>query len=167
MPEYAGIAATGRSLEGLLNGWFQREADIGGMKVQALLAREADLEGPGEPPLVTIYLYRITLNPALRSAERPAALDLHYLLTPWANSAEQEHRILGMVMECLERTPVLSGPLPHEPGGWAVGDSVQIVPEELSLDLWERLLSALPMGYRLSLGYEARIRQGSPIAPSR
>lgn len=163
MANAARIAAAGRSIEALLNDWFERQGDVAGKQVRASLCREGGLERLVEPPALTVYLYRVGFNPLPRRTREPedaahtADLDLHYLLTPWADSAEEEHQILGMVVDCLHQTPVLSGPLLHETGRWKPRETVPVTPEDISLEVWCGILSALPMGYRLSLAYVARL----------
>ena len=72
------------------------------------------------------------------------ALDLHYLLTPWADNAEHQHMIIGRVMQVLERTPILQGPTLYSPSlplpayasepQSAATDAVQILLEEISTE---------------------------------
>ena len=56
---------------------------------------------------LSLYLYRVTMNEYLRNVPRinqtfddapPIAVDLHYLLTVWANNALAEHTILAWAM---------------------------------------------------------------------
>lgn len=118
------------------------------------------------PPTLSIFLYRVDFNKAMRAAwsavgtrdgRAHLALDLHYLLTPWAGDAEQEHRILGMAMQCLEGTPILNGPLLHLLGEWEAGESIHIVLEEVSTEAVMRTFDSLPTDYRLSVPYIARV----------
>jgi hypothetical protein len=70
---------------------------------------------------------------------------------------EYELRILGRAMQCLETTPVISGPMLHRSGDWAANDSVQIVMEDLSTEAVMRTFDSLPGDYRLSVPYIARV----------
>jgi hypothetical protein len=94
-------------------------------------------------------------------------LDLHYLLTPWAENAEDDHRVLGRAMQILETTPILSGPMLHSSGEWAAGESIQIVLEEVSTEAVMRIFDSLPTDYRLSVPYIARVMRldGRVAAP--
>lgn len=173
MAGFASVAAVGRSLERLLSARFEEEEPVESRTTRAVVIRTEDLRAPagGTPQgvpshAVTIYLYRVDLNQTMRAAWSGVGsqdgrtylpLDLHYLLTPWGDNAEFEHRILGRAMECLEATPVLTGPLLHASGGWAPGESVQLSVEEMSTEALLRVFDCLPTDYKLSVPYVARV----------
>src|SRR5262245_51396353 len=55
------------------------------------------------PTTLSLFLYRVTINEHLRNRARltspgegvpPLAVDLHYLMTVWSDSAAAEHTIL-------------------------------------------------------------------------
>ena len=92
-----------------------------------------------------------------RDGRAHLALDLHYLITPWGENAEEEHRILGRAMQCLETTPILTGPLLHSSGEWDDGEALQIVMEDVGADAVMRMFDSLPADYRLSVPYIARV----------
>ena len=105
-----------------------------------------------QPPMLSIFLYRVDFNKAMRAGwsgvgsldgRSHLPLDLHFLLTAWAANAEFELRILGRAMQCLETYPSLSGPLLAGPS-WATGDSVQVVLEEISTEAVMRTFDSLP-----------------------
>jgi hypothetical protein len=86
----------------------------------------------------------------------PLALDLHYLLTVWADSAVAEHTILAWAMRQLHDRPILDvGALSPE-AGWTPADFIQIIPAELSNEDVMRIWDALDPAYRLSVSYVAR-----------
>ena len=125
------------------------------------LATEADLV-----TTLSLYLYRVTANEHLRTSPRPVdpadarpplAVDLHYLLTVWADSALAEHVILGYAMRELHARPVLDVASLSPEGGWGPGEVVQIIPAELSNEDMMRLWDALEPAYRLSVSYIARV----------
>jgi hypothetical protein len=170
---FAGIAATGKSIERLLNAAFEEEEPVStpGKKTHAVLVRTSDFEelniatAIGSPAL-SVFLYRVDSNKTMRAAwsgvgsidgRSHFAVDLHYLLTPWADNAEFEQRILGKTMQCLETTPVLSGPLLHPSGNWAANETVQVISEELPPESVLRAFDSLPTDYRLSVAYVARV----------
>lgn len=142
-----------------------------GNKTKAVLVRTSDFESANVStkigsPALSIFLYRVDFNKVMRAAwsatsERDGrahlALDLHYLLTPWAGNAEEEQRILGRAMQCLESTPILTGPLLHSSGEWDAGESIQVVLEEVSNEAVMRMFDSLPTDYRLSVPYIARV----------
>jgi len=84
-------------------------------------------------------------------------LDLHFLLTAWATNAEYEYRILGAALECLDTTPILTGPLLYPTADWDDGDAIQLVPEHLEVDTVLRLFDSLEASFRLSMPYVARV----------
>ncbi len=190
MAGFAGIAAVGKSLERFLNAGFeeeQQDADpqrwlVPNKKTKAVLVRTSDFEESvvgtniGSPAL-SIFLYRVDFNKMMRAAWSAVGsqdgfahlpLDLHFLLTPWADNAEFEHRILGKAMQCLETTPMLSGPLlyPSPFVNWAPNESLQIVLEEVSTEALMRTFDSLPTDYRLSVPYIARIARLDGRQPS-
>ena len=85
------------------------------------------------------------------------ALDLHFLFTPWAENANFEHRIVGRVLQCLEDTPILSGPLLNSLGDWSPQEALQICLENLSTEDLMRTFDSLPLDYKLSIPYVVRI----------
>lgn len=183
MAGFAGIAAAGKSIEMMLNACFKDQPPVGGSKTKAVLVRTADFETTkvslniGSPAL-SIFLYRVDFNKVMRAAWSAASaqdgrthlgLDLHYLITPWADNAEDEHRILGCAMQCIESSPILSGPLLHSSGEWGGDESIQLVLEELSTEAVMRTFDSLPTDYRLSVPYIARVMRldGRVAAPER
>ncbi|WP_437277768.1 DUF4255 domain-containing protein [Sorangium sp. So ce375] len=120
---------------------------------------------------VTLYLYRVTVNPHLRNSHHvnalqqtvlPLSVDLHYLVTIWADSALAEHTILGWVVRELHMHQTLSQSDLTSEGGWEGGDLVQLIPAELSNEDLMRLWDALDPGYRLSISYIARVVRIEP-----
>jgi hypothetical protein len=176
------IAATGRSVERLLNACFDEVDPIPDSPVRprAVLIRTEDFEGVGtnqsaiQPPALSIYFYRVDFNKAMRAGWSAVGsmngrahlpLDLHLLLTAWAANAEYELRILGRAMQCLEEHPSLAGPLLVEGAEWAAGDSVQVVMEEITTEAVMRTFDSLPHDYKLSIPYVARVVRldGAPL----
>ena len=185
MASFAAISAAAKSLERLLNRAFAEEQPVSDtIKTRAVLVRTNDFDKSvvaqaiGSPAL-SVFLYRVEFNPTVRAAWSAAGshrglahapLDLHFLLTPWADNAEHELRVLGRAVQCLEETPSLSGPLLHPDGAWAPNESVQVVPEELSVEAVMRTFDSLPTDYRLSVAYVARVvrvdsRVPEPLRP--
>jgi hypothetical protein len=180
---FAGIAAAGKSIEMLLNSCFEdlQPLDEQNNKTKAVLVRTTDFDPSNVSNSIgtralSIFLYRVDFNRVMRAAwagttERDGrahlGLDLHYLITPWADNAVDEHRILGRAMQCLDSTPILSGPLLHSSGEWDAGEAIQIVLEEVSNEAVMRMFDSLPTEYRLSVPYVARVMRldGRVAAP--
>lgn len=150
---------------------------------RAVLVSTADFNVTGaasviKPPVLSIFLVRVEVNQVMRGAWSSAGsedgrshlpLDLHFLLTPWANNAEHEQRILGSAMRCLDERPILSGPLldTTNAGGFGIDEALQIVPGDLGPDGIMRIWDTLDVSYRLSVPYVVRIvRIDSDVTPS-
>lgn len=172
MANFASLAAAGRSLERLLTTAFaEPPLPVPGSVTRAVLVRTEDFDQSGlatiiQRPALSLFLYRVDFNKTMRAAwsavghhdGRPhLPLDLHFLVTPWADNAEHEQSILGRAMQCLEGTPLLGGPLLHASGGFAANEGVQIVMEEISTEAVMRTFDSLPTDYRLSVPYIARV----------
>lgn len=159
MGDHAAIADAGESLLKLL-----RDALAGVVATDHVtLTSPAEIEVDTAPWLAA-FLYHMLPNPDLRNVrpERvsgntlkppPQWLDLYYLLVPYAQKREDEHKILGRVVQALNATPVLRG-------SWLTGSlagtsaEVRVIPHPLGFDetvrLWQ-LFSNRP--YKLSAGY--------------
>lgn len=171
MSRFPSIAATGKSLERFLNLCFEEEQPVEGSTTRAVLVRTEDLAPTASAlaigsPALSILLYRLDFNRTMRAAWSAVGsqdgrarlpLDLHFLLTAWASNAEDEHRILGRAMQCLEITPNLSGPLLDPMAAWAPGEAVQICLAEISTEDVMRTFDSLPLDYKLSVHYVARV----------
>lgn len=117
---------------------------------------------------LTLYLYRVTVNEHLRNLRRqsladpsrdnlPLSVDLHYLLTIWSKSAFTEHTVLAWAMRQLHQHPVLDRSSLSPEAGWGSGESVQLIPAELTTEDVMRIWDALDPPYRLSVSYVARV----------
>lgn len=185
MANFQCVAATGRSIERLLNACFDEVDPIpdSSVRARAVLIRTEDFEGVGttassiQPPALSIFLYRVDFNKSMRASWSSVGnsdgrshlpLDLHMLLTPWAQNAEYELRILGRAMQCLEDHPSLTGPLLVEGADWAPGDSVQVLMEEVTTEAVMRTFDSLPHDYKLSVPYVVRVVRldGTEAAPA-
>jgi hypothetical protein len=173
MADFTAIASVGKSLERFLSACFTDPLvppPVPGSTTKAILARTEDFttEGGGliVPPALSIFLYRIEFNKTMRAAWSAVGsqdglghlpLDLHYMLTPWASDPELEHRIIGRAMQCLETTPILSGPLLTPAGGWAITEGIQMLVEDVPTEWIMRTFDSLPTDFKLSVPYLARI----------
>jgi hypothetical protein len=151
------IAATTAAIKGLLDRAAAGSTDFSSITVSTF--RTDDLQAPptGESsaPVVSIYLYRVTLStvrvgrPAIVDREghrvrAPIVLDLHYLLTAWARSALMQQKLLGWAIRALEDNPVLPATLLND-GGWdgtfGATETVELVwqplPPQEEWDLWQ------------------------------
>lgn len=132
---------------------------------------------------LSLYLYRVTVNEHVRGqpvhrdgrSSVPLAVDLHFLITVWSESAVAEQTICAWVMQQLHQQPIMDISSLTEEGGWRNDDVVQIIPAELSNEDLMRIWDALAPDYRLSVSYIARViridsaemPQGLPVVATR
>jgi len=167
---FGGVSAVGKSIERVLGYAYAAEQPIAGEQTHPLLVRAADMVADGEPqqrqPALSILLYRVDFTKTMRSSLASRAtdegrcylpLDLHYLLSPWADNAEHEQLIVGRTLQALESIGALSGPTLDGTGGFDAQETVALVMEELSTDDMMRTYEALQVEFRLSLPYLARV----------
>lgn len=181
MAGFTAIAAVGKSIERLLAQAFVERQPVPTKTAKVVLIRTEDLDGNGIKNLVgdiglTILLYRVDFNKTMRAAwaaraeddgRGHLALDLHFLLTPWADNAEHQHMIIGRAMQVIERVAMLAGPLLYEPALPSPAyddeprassiDSVQLLLEEISTEALMRTFDSLPGDYHLCVPYVARV----------
>ncbi len=117
-------------------------------------------------PAVTLILYAVTLNEHFRSspnigrtddASVPLSLDLHYLMSAWAENALTEHTILTWAMLELHQHPFLRAPDLSSEAAWDASDMLHILPEELPTDTMTSIWDSFGPSYRLSTGYVVRV----------
>lgn len=134
---------------------------------------------------VSLFLYRVAVNsiqrtppakpgPGGRLCRTQLPLDLHFLLTPWAEDPSLEQVILGWMMRTIEDTPILPAGLLNTltDGVYDSDETVEIVIGQLSNEEMFRIWDVLPNDYQISVPYTARIvridsesdrREGSPV----
>jgi hypothetical protein len=157
MASYPAIAAVGTALVNLLKDATKSEFPQAKFK----LFQAADFGDAAQLPTpegASVYLYRVTVNTSRRNlpprteldgtrTRPPLPLDLHFLITPFAASAEKQYRLLGWILRVIEDTPILPAALLNElEQDGAIFDpdeSVELSLDPLSLSdmaiLWENL----------------------------
>jgi hypothetical protein len=114
---------------------------------------------------VSIYLYRITVNEFLRGAARavapndvniPLSLDLHYLITAWADDFLTEHLIMAWTLRQLYYRQTLTAAELSPEADWGPSDVITLLPAEMSMPDMMRLWDVFEPKYRLSVTYVAR-----------
>lgn len=160
MANFRAIAATSAALLGLIRDFYPR-ADFG-TALDLELYESHNFHAPMADG-ISLFLYRVTINGAVRNLTfrrtpdgkrvRPSLpVDLYYLLTPWAQQADRQQRMLGWAMRFFEDLGVLSASqLNHfvpETNIFAASDGLEIICEPLQLpdylNLWDRLHRHLP-----------------------
>ena len=154
------IAVTGNTIRNLLAEAWPRDVFPG---AQFRLCQAANLvSSPFTDLGVSIYLYRVAHNPTRRNLPprkrlngdrfKPSVpLDLHFLVTAWARTPEQQWALLAWAIRAIEDTPVLPAGLLNQNAGsdpdgtpqnvFSEDESVELVAETLSLQdmvsVWE------------------------------
>jgi hypothetical protein len=130
------------------------------------------LRDPAKPN-ITVFLYRIAVNPQMRNDPRrvrsdgsvvrqPLPLELSFLITAWAKDTRDELRIVGRILQVLyDRAELGAADLVGT--SWEKNDTVQLALESLPLEDHYRIWDANEVPYRLSLTYVARVIGIVPI----
>jgi hypothetical protein len=119
---------------------------------------------------VSLFLYRVTVNTIQRTpVPRPGPkgrqrrpqlpLDLHFLLTPWADHSSLAQAILGWMMRTIEDTAILPAGLLNTvtDGVFDDDETVEIVAGQMTNEEMFRIWDVLPRDYQISIPYTARI----------
>lgn len=119
---------------------------------------------------VSLFLYRVTVNTIQRTpVPRPGPkgrqrrpqlpLDLHFLLTPWADHSSLAQAILGWMMRTIEDTAILPAGLLNAvtDGVFDDDETVEIVAGQMTNEEMFRIWDVLPRDYQISIPYTARI----------
>jgi Pvc16 N-terminal domain len=167
MANHRAIYAVGSSLASFLQNSFP--ADLrASHPCQFKLVSSGEMSGSDEQTfdkMVSIYLHRITVNEHYRNATKPQepggkkpviGLDLHYLLTYWGRSAEDEQLVMAWTMRQLQMNSILDKSILSNSADWAADETIQLTASNLSLEDIMRVWDALAPKYRLSIAYTAR-----------
>lgn len=119
----------------------------------------------------SLYLWRVSISQSRRNLPprrlvdgrvfRPSLpLDLHYLLTPWAENTETQQRMLGWGMRVIEDITVFPASVlnfgPSEINTFAAHEAVELICDPLALNdhfnLWDKLKTKM----QTSMTYQAR-----------
>lgn len=114
---------------------------------------------------LSLFLYQISENPYLKNQQpgmispdklkfQPLALDLFYLLTPFAQTKQLEQIILSKVMRTLYDNAILSGSILKGSLNTAENKELRIVFHPLSVEELNKLWNMFPnTPYRISISY--------------
>jgi hypothetical protein len=132
---------------------------------------------------VSVFLYKVSEHTELRNSPQrkqpdgsfrraPLVLELSYLVTTWgargndpaindAAAAFEEHKLLGIVMQCLyDHGEVGRAELfedPTRPPVWGDRDGLQVVLETLPIEDLYRIWDSSELAYQLSATYRVRV----------
>lgn len=133
---------------------------------------------------VTLYLYRVGIDPTKRHVELPPrgagqpqrtalSLELHLVLTVWARSADYQQMVLARTMQILDEHAILGGDRLARPvlglgevDPWEPNATVTLSVHEMSHEDMLRLWDGLAPTYRLSIPYvlrNVRLVRNQPI----
>jgi Pvc16 N-terminal domain len=159
----------GSALTRYLSLSFQQETALSSIvQCQFKVISSGELAVEEQQPLdkvVSLFLHRITVDEHTRMPARLPdsplkrallSVELHYLITYWGTSAEDEQLMLAWVMQQLQLNPILDTSLLAADAGWGPDESLQVVRSNLSLEDIMRIWDAIGPKYRLSLGYTIR-----------
>jgi hypothetical protein len=168
------IVSVGDSLVTYLQNAFPQDLrDQFHCKFLVVSSNEINTQSQDFGTAVTLYLHRVTIDSRLRNSVVrtglnreviPLSIDLHYLLTVWADKALAEQTILGWVMRELYTHEALSQSDLTPAGGWSSDDVIQVIPGEISNEDMMRIWDALDPPYHLSLSYIARVVRIDPAS---
>lgn len=139
---YGAILSVGESLLGYLrNAYPQELRDETTCEFKLVSSNELAAPNLDFGTAITLFLHRVTIDTHLRNnripvgafgSHVPVSLDLHYLLTIWADSSKHEQLLLGWVIRELYQHEALSQSDLTPAGGWSAEDVIQVIPGEIS-----------------------------------
>jgi hypothetical protein len=169
MADFRAITAVGSAIVRVLE---DARPASGVSNVEVLLGQAKDFPAPDSATTkMLVYLYRVEVSPSRRHLpprilpdgrrrRPPLAIDLHYLLTPCASSAQVQQRLLGWCMRTLEDTATLPAGLLNGLGQGSdifyEDETVELVCEPLSIQDLVNIFDPIKPNVYLSAGYVAR-----------
>lgn len=172
MANFRAVYAVGESLRSYLRNTYP--ANLPTIDIQLISSGQlAETEELNDT--LTLMLYRITTNEHMRNVQQsngfsqqrilPLVLDLHYLMTVWADSAVDEQVVLGWAMRQFHQHPVFDASSLVSTAEWNVDEVVQLIPVDLSHEDIMRIWDRLKPPYHLSVSYVARVVRIEPDRP--
>lgn len=170
MATYRAIAAAADAVIRLLRANYRPEL-FDGNELEFQVFGSQDFSAGKIKCGVSLFVYRLTADPSnrtpggrrgpngrLRRSELP--LEVHFLLTAWADEAPMQNAIAGWMMRVLEDTPTLPATLLNADGRevFRPDEAVEVVLGDLSteelFELWDVIAEN---NYQLSVPYVARV----------
>jgi hypothetical protein len=165
---YHAVAAIGQAILGLLE---QARPGSEFATAQFELYQATNFHTPMDEG-ISLFLYnasvsvtRRTLPPRVlpdgRRVSHSLPLDLYYLLTPWAKTAERQHNFLAWAMRVVEDTPTLPASLLNHygptPETFWPDETVTLVNEPISLQDIYNIWEINKQNMQISVAYVARM----------
>jgi hypothetical protein len=171
MATLSAIAATSEAVIRLLRSSFN-PADFNNAALDFQVYVADDFIKPMDEG-VSLLLYRVyhdgtnrtppgRVLPSGRRGPTKLPVELHFLLTAWAQKASLQHEIMGWMMRTLEDNPVLYPSLlnAYKPDVFFPEETVEVSLAQLSVEdmfhIWEVIIHHV---YQLSVPYVARVVQ--------
>ena len=166
MATYHAIAAVGQAIVALLK-TARSAPELGGAEVK--LFQASDFK-KGLQEGVSVYLYRATVSGARRNLptthsaagkpyRQPLPVDLYYLITPWAQTAEMQHLILGWSMRTIEDSPSFPSSLlnSYVPDSFRPEEGVDLIHDTVSVQDMSYIWEAGKPNMQVSAAFVARV----------
>lgn len=183
MADYRAVAATCGAVVRLLEASYEPER-FDGRELQFQVFTARDFANPFQNPTadgVSLFLYRIYPNGVSRTPPGRVGADgrrlatrlpveLHFLLTVWAQHASFEHTVAGWMMRTLEGTPLLPAAVLNAgtPDAFRPDETVEVALAELRTEDLLRIWEVMGVNaYRLSVPYQARVIHIEAVHPVR
>lgn len=168
MSSYKVIAEVSKKLRELLWQAFEPDAEINPMILNneaAIVFSNPTQTARDAANRLSLWLYQITENEFMKNQPPtranghqalqfpPLALNLYYLVTPFATDGESDHLLLGRTLQVLyDNANVLLRDAGNE-----VSEELRIIFCRLTLEELTRIWEALREPYRLSVCYQVRV----------
>jgi hypothetical protein len=170
--DYVVVAATSRALQQILWEAFANDPLINPIisSREEIVFRNPTQTAMDSANRLSLWLHQVNENEYVKNQPMlhgnngheqlrypPLALNLFYLVTPFApqGDPESEHLLLGATMQVLYDNSILF--LRDQTQGEQVAEEVRIILSRLSLEELTRIWEALREPYRLSVCYEVRV----------
>jgi Pvc16 N-terminal domain len=165
------IAVTALALRGLLANACPKDQFPG---AEFRVVQTKDLQTPQQLNTgVSIYLHRITFNTTRRNLpprqaldgkryRPPTPVDLHYLITAWGRTAEEQQGLLGWAIRTLEDTPVLPAGFLNRFAGergevFRTDETIELVGDVLSIQDMFNIWEIAKHNHQASISYIVRM----------
>jgi hypothetical protein len=154
-----------RDITDLLKNLIQNNITELNNPASVILDSPGDIAAPSTQDQLSLFLYQISENPFLRNQDvikigldklqsPPLALDLFYLLTPYAKDREAEQIILAKLMRLFHDNAIISGTQLGDPLLESGNTELRVTMNTIGLDQLNLLWGMFPnKSFRIGLSY--------------
>jgi hypothetical protein len=163
---YHAISAVGQAIVALLK-TGRSIPELGNTDIKLFHVRDFQ---KGLEEGVSVYLYRVTVSGARRNLppahspsgklyRQPLPVDLYYLVTPWAKTAEMQHLILAWSMRTIEDAPSFPASLlnSYVPDSFRPDETVNLILDTVSVQDMSYIWEVGKSNMQTSATYVARV----------